>query len=615
MCKALLATGSIDKSDPLAPQYAGTIFNIYSTASLAVANANPATRNPFGVANNARYADLTNPTSSGFDASFLGRQATLVRRMNTGTGSTAVGARALLGTPVSNSIRAAEWTPGLLGKSDNDYYQLSGRMDWEVADGITLTSLTALARQRLDYAQDLDATVAIAVDVPISGNVKTFNQELRLAGESGKVNWLVGGSYDNLRSSQSNFFLLQDYSANDPFFDATGGAFSLPIQVTKNDFNSRLKSYGLFANAEVKLTDALTFNGGIRYTNNKQNAAYCYNNPASDTAQNAASLFYAFEGAFGNPGLPPIRPGECFVLGDGLQGTTFGCAIRTPLIRSLKEDNVSFRAGLNYKLDAGGLVYATVSQGYKTGIFSAIGASSTSQYSAAPQEKVIAYEGGVKLPFGGRLGNFNSAVFYYDYSDKQVRGRIADPVFGLLEKMLNVPKSYVFGIEGEVTLRPADGLRLGASATYLKTKVTSNYSTTPDGLNVYNAAGYTGNFKGSALPYTPKFSANADVQYEFDVSASNKAFLGGTLLYQGSQNTTFHNALLPADDFDIKGYATLDLRAGLSGPDDRWKATIFGRNVTGKNYTTAVSTYLDTLLRYKGRPATFGISFQYNYGK
>ncbi|HMO69430.1 MAG TPA: TonB-dependent receptor, partial [Novosphingobium sp.] len=331
----------------------------------------------------------------------------------------------------------------------------------------------ALARQTLDYAQDLDATTAVAVDVPITGKVKTFNQELRLAGEGDRINWIVGASYDNLRSVQSNFFRLRDYSANDPFFDATGGAFSLPIQITKNDFASQLKTYGLFANVEFELTDALTLTGGIRYTNNKQNASYCYNDPPSDTAQNAASLFYAFEGAFGNPGLPPIRPGECFVLGDGLQGTTFGKAIRSPLERSLKEDNVSFRAGLNYELPSGGLVYATVSQGYKTGIFSAIGASSTSQYSAAPQEKVLAYEGGVKLPFGGGLGNFNSAVFYYDYSDKQVRGRILDPVFGLLEKMLNVPKSYVLGVEGEVTLRPVDGLRVGASATYLKTKVTS----------------------------------------------------------------------------------------------------------------------------------------------
>lgn len=612
----LMATGAIDKSDPLAPQYAGTIFNVYSAAALAAANANPATRNPFGKVDEARYAALTNPASAGFDASFLARQATLVRRLNTTTGSSAAGARALLGTPIaSGSARAAEWTPGLLGKSDNNYYQLSGRIDWEVAAGITLTSLTALARQKLDYAQDLDATTAVAVDVPISGKVRTFNQELRLSGDSDRVNWIVGASYDHLRSSQSNDFRLQDYSGNDPFFDATGGAFSLPLQVTKNDFASRLRTYGLFGNVEVELTDALTVSGGVRYTNNKQRASYCYNDPASDTQQNAASLFYAFEGAFGNPGLPPIRPGECFVLGDGLQGTVFGRAIRSPLVRTLNEDNVSFRAGVNYELSAGGLLYATLSQGYKTGIFSAIGASSTSQYSAAPQEKVLAYEGGVKLPFGGRLGNFNSAVFYYDYSDKQVRGRIADPVFGLLEKLLNVPKSYVFGVEGELTLRPADGLRLGASATYLKTKVTSNYSATPDGLNIYNAAGYTGNFKGSELPYTPEFSANANVEYEFDITASNKAFVGGTLLYQGSQNTTFVNAALPADDFHIDGYTTVDLRAGVTGQDGAWRVNLFGRNVLNKNYTTAVSTYLDTLLRYKGRPATYGISFTYNYDK
>lgn len=610
----LTATGAIDKSDPQAPQYAGTNFDIYSTAALAAANANPATRNPFGVIDNARYAALTTSTSPGYDATFLGRQATLVRRLNTGTGSVAAGAAALLGTPVrAGDARAAEWTPGLIKKSDNTYYQLAGRVDLKLTDTVTLTSISALARQKLDYAQDLDATTAVAVDVPISGVVKSFNQELRLAGATPKVNWIVGASYDNVRSTQSNYFRLSDYSGNDPFYDATGGAFSLPIQVTKNDFASRLRTYALFGNAEVKLTPRLTAQGGLRYTNNKQEASYCYNDPPSDTAQNAALLFHLFEGAFGNPGLPSLKPGECFVLGDGNQGTTFGKAIRTPLVRHLNEDNVSFRVGLNYKFDSGALIYATVSQGYKTGIFSAIGASSTSQYTSAPQEKVLAYEAGVKLPFDARRGNFNAAAFYYDYSDKQVRGRILDPIFGLLEKMLNVPKSSVYGIEGEFNFRPIDGLRLATSATYLKTKVRSDYAKTPDGLAVYNAAGYTGNFKGSQLPYTPEFSANADAEYDFAVGDKLSAFVGGTLLYQGSQNTTFHNNLLLADAFNIPGYATVDLRAGLSAPGGRWRASVFGRNVFNKNYTTGVSTYLDTLLRYTGRPTVFGVSLQYRF--
>ncbi len=56
------------------------------------------------------------------------------------------------------------------------------------------------------------------------------------------------------------------------------------------------------------------------------------------------------------------------------------------------------------------------------------------------------------------------------------------------------------------------------------------------------------------------------------------------------------------------------LRPGVSAAVGRGKATIFGRNVFNMNFATAVSTHLDRLLRYKGRPATSGISLQYNYG-
>ena len=297
--------------------------------------------------------------------------------------------------------------------------------------------------------------------------------------------------------------------------------------------------------------------------------------------------------------------------GDLLLGTARSTI--TPVVQSLDEDNISFRVGANYKIDRGPLFYVTVSQGYKAGIFSAIGASRVNQYTPATQEKVIAYEGGIKAPILGNALQFNGAVFYYDYSDKQVRGRVQDTVFGLLEKMLNVPKSYVLGVEGEITARPVDGLRISAGATYLKSKVTSNYSSTPDGLAVYNAAGFTGNFKGSKLPFTPEFSATLDAQYEFPVSSSWNAFIGGGLTYQTSQNTTFVNAGLPASDFEIDGYALLDLRAGVSSEDGRWRISAFGRNITDQAYVTSVSTYLDTLIRYRGKPTVYGLSVAFRY--
>lgn len=585
----LMATGSRDRSDPLAPQYAGTTLNLYPDQASADASGNP-----YAQVDAQRYAAITSPTSAGYDASFVGRQSVVVGRLNSTNPATAAGANALLGTPVSSKARDAEWTPGFLGKSDNSYYQFSGRADLDLSDTLKLTYVAALAKQKLSYNQDLDGTTAQVADVPLFGNVRSFNQELRLALDTDNFNGIVGASYDNLRTSQNNFFLLGDYSANADL-----------ISITLNEFDSRMRSYGVFANGEFKVTPQLTVQGGIRYTKNKQEATYCYSDP---TGTGAAVLF----GSALNSVPITIGAGQCFpTTGDLLTGTAQSTL--TPVDQSLTEDNVSFRVGANYKFDGGTLIYATVSQGYKAGIFSAIGASRANQYSPATQEKVIAYEAGFKAPLAGNALQFNGAVFYYDYSDKQVRGRVQDTVFGLLEKMLNVPKSYVFGLEGELVARPAEGLRISAGATYLKGKVKSDYSATEDGFAVYNAAGYTGNFKGSELPYTPKFSANIDAQYSVPVSDSVEAFLGGGLTYQSKQNTTFHNTNLPADDFFIDGYALLDVRAGVSSADGRWRATVYGRNITNKSYVTAISTYLDTLIRYRGKPTVYGLSLSYKY--
>jgi outer membrane receptor protein involved in Fe transport len=586
------ATGASDKSDPLAPQYAGTLLNVYGTQAALAASGNP-----FGVVDAARFQSLTNPTSPGFDASFLGRQTTVVGRLSSANPQEQAGARALLGTAISNNSRDAEWTPGLLGKSDNDFYQFSLRGDFEVSDSVTITSNTAYAKKTLDYAQDLDGTTARVVDVPLDGRVETFNQELRLAGESGALNWIVGASFDDIRTVQNNFFFLGDYSAN----------LGL-ITLTRNNFDSKQISYGVFGNFEYEVTDKLTVQGGIRYTKNELDATYCYNDPPQDTAQGTAFIF----GAALNSVSIPIQPGQCFpTTGDLLLGTARSTL--DPVEASLNEDNVSFRLGANYKFDGGALLYATLSQGYKAGIFSAIGASRVNQYTPATQEKVIAYEAGLKAPIVGNRVQLNAAAFYYDYSDKQVRGRVQDTVFGLLEKMLNVPESYIWGLEGALTAEPVDGLNLSASATYLQSKVTGDYSQTPDGLAVYNASGFTSNFRGSALPYTPEFSANFDAQYETSLSSNLKGFVGGTVVYTGTQNATFETSVLQADDFIIPSFTTLDVRAGVASDDGRWRVSAFGRNVTNESYITAVSTFLDTLVRYRGRPAVYGISFQFNY--
>ena len=587
------ATGARDRSDPLAAQYAGTELNVYGTQAALTASGNP-----FGFVNAERFAQIGVATSPGFDDTRIPRQNTVVSRLSSSDPSVRAGARAILGTPISNGARGADWTPGLLGKSDNDYFQFALRSDFAVSDSVTITSTTAYAKKNLEYAQDIDGTTARVGDIPLDGQVESFNQELRIAGDSGGINWIVGATFDDVRSEQNNSFILNDYSNN----------FGGVITLTRNNFNSKQQSFGLFANIEAELTSNFTVQGGVRYTKNKLDAVYCYNDPPEDTAQGTAFVF----GAFLNSVPITIRPGECFpTTGDLLLGTSRSTLV--PVESSFDEDNVSFRVGANYKFDGGTLLYATLSQGYKAGIFSAIGASRVTQYTPATQEKVIAYEAGFKAPLGDRRVQLNGAAFYYDYSDKQVRGRIQDAVFGLLEKLLNVPKSYILGLEGEITAEPVDGLNLSIGATYIRSKVTGDYSVTPDGLAVYNASGFTGNFKGSKLPYTPEFSANFDAQYEASLSTNMKGFLGGTVLYQGKQNATFETPVLRADEFVIPSYTTLDLRAGVAAEDDSWRVSVFGRNVTNETYTTGISTYLDTLVRYRGKPTIYGVSVAYKY--
>lgn len=585
----LTATASRDRSDPLAPQYAGTTLNLYPTQAAATASGNPYAR-----VDAPRYNDLTTPTSLGYDASFTGRQATVVGRLSSPNAAKAAGARGLLGTPVSDDARDAEWTAGFLHASDNTYYQFAGQADFDLTETLTLTYTGAYAKQKLRYNQDLDGTPAQVVDVPLSGQVKSANNEIRLAYNDERFHGLVGAVYDDLKSSQDNLFYLGDYSANADL-----------ISVTSNEFDSRSKSYGVFANGEYEIVSRLTLQGGIRYTKTKLDATYCYSDP---TGTGAAVLF----GNALNSVPITIGVGQCFpTTGDILLGTAKSTL--TPVNQSLDEDNVSFRVGANYKFEQGTLVYATVSQGYKAGIFSAIGASRVNQYTPATQEKVIAYEAGFKAPIAWNGLQFNGSAFYYDYTNKQVRGRVQDTVFGLLEKMLNVPESYVFGLEAEISARPIDGLHVSASGTYLKSKVSGDYSATADGLAIYNAEGYRDNFKGSELPYTPKFSGNIDVQYEFPIWSGWNGFAGGTMTYTSKQNTTFQTATLKADDFEIDGYTLLDLRAGVSSQDDRWRVSAFGRNVTSKSYVTAVSTFLDTLVRYRGKPAVYGVSLAYRF--
>ena len=151
--------------------------------------------------------------------------------------------------------------------------------------------------------------------------------------------------------------------------------------------------------------------------------------------------------------------------------------------------------------------------------FPSLSAATFVQLQPVTQESVTSYEAGIKATWWDRRVRFDAAAFYYDYKDKQIEGKEADPIFVILNILVNVPKSRVFGTEAQLTVEPVDGLTVTGSTTYLDSRI-QDYT----GINVL---GDKENFAGEALPFTPLWSGRLDAEYRFPCTLFERRALCG----------------------------------------------------------------------------------------
>jgi iron complex outermembrane recepter protein len=181
-----------------------------------------------------------------------------------------------------------------------------------------------------------------------------------------------------------------------------------------------------------------------------------------------------------------------------------------------------------------------------------------------------------------------------------------------LNTLLNVPKSELRGAELSITYRPVIELTLNGAATYLDSEVVGNF---------FNYSQFatgpmdTINFKGEQLPNTPRWAFDIGARYDWAVSGSYGAYLGGDVRYSAETQSFFGAYSATAAGFPSMvnaSYSVLNLCAGVQTNDGQWRFEAFGDNVTNTYYTLQ-SIRLDTVARYTGMPATFGIRVSYRY--
>ncbi|CAN5362961.1 TonB-dependent receptor [soil metagenome] len=494
----------------------------------------------------------------------------------------------LTATPAPADARAADWDANTDFSRNDYFYQAAVKADADLTDTITLTSITAYSKYVTRTYSDRDGTAFVNSGNLFDGDISSFYQEVRLASSNpDALSWIVGANYrkDDVKDNYGN--IIPDSSSS----------FAAGIDFDRGNINAstEIEAIGVFANVDYKFNDVLSGTFGARYSRDDRTIETCVKDPGNGLlAQVFTNIANGLRAGRGLAPIAVIPAGNCVTLGPDLTPTLF--------TGNLTEDNVSWRGALNWRPIQGTLVYGSVSQGYKSGSFPTVSATATSQYRPVTQESVLAYELGVKSTVVPGELQVNASIFYYDYTDKQVKGRDRDPTFGLVQVLTNVPKSVVQGAEAEIAWSPLVGLNLALSATYIDAKVEEYV-----GFDL-NATAIR-DFKGERLPYTSEWSVNFSPSYDFPVSDTLEGFVAADVAYRSDSSSFFGNSAREA----IPAYTTLDLRAGVKSADGRWTATVWGRNVTDEYYWTNTLRAIDTYSRVAALPRTYGVSLSLTY--
>lgn len=488
---------------------------------------------------------------------------------------------------------------GAVPSADRDYFQGVIRFDVDLSENVTLTSLTSYNDFEQQVVTDGDGTPLVTFDLEnIEGDIKSFNTELRLAGTTDKMTWIVGGNYE-----QSETFERQELR----YFENSNYGINGGINFSGVTLDQDIDAYAAFGNVDYALTDSLTLKVGARYTDTTVDAENCGYSPELG---GVSQLFNFLGTILGSVPFDPIEPGGCYTLNyDGVPGDVF--------VDELAEDNTSWRLGLDYDLSEDTLVYFNISKGYKTGSYPSLAAASFSALEPVTQESNQSYEAGFKTTMLDNTLQLNGAVFYYDYQDKQVRGKVSDAVFGILDTLINVPESEIMGAEADILWQPTPYLTITAAVTLLDSEIQKYEGT--------NILGISDDFSGDRLPFTPETTYSLGAEYRVPLDAGGELFFGANVRGQSDSDAAIAGDRLsfPEDEpfsrsfqkypYNMDSYALLDLRAGYVAEDDKWKVMVWGKNVTDEYYWTTIIPSSDNLARFAGRPATYGVTVGANF--
>jgi iron complex outermembrane recepter protein len=430
---------------------------------------------------------------------------------------------------------------------DSEEKGVMGELNWNLGP----VTLTYLGSYRESHRTEFSNFVGGLVSADFTGKYWQTSHELRLAyGGDGPLQAQVGAYYFKERSGIA-FFLNNLLGPNTRF------GFPQDPTIAENK--------SVFGQATYEIAPDVRLTGGVRYSSDLKS-----------------------------------RVGQTVL--DSYTSVLDSYRIGTLLNRTVFQDNnakrtfskVTWRAGIDYDSPLG-LVFASVSTGYKAGGFNdgcETGKGPTCSLPAGAlyynPETLTAYEAGFKFRITPEF-RLNGTVFHYDYKGLQL-SQVTNACGGPCQVTTNAAVAKVDGVELDATIMPVQNLTFRVSANYLKARY-SQFNPQP-----------TIDFAGRALARSPEFTWSGGVNYVVPMGSSSLVFDASIRASSKYDLTDLANFAY----FSQPAYTKTDISLTYKGPDDKFYIGAYVENLEDNLIVTSASTGALGSVTFSD-PRTFGV--------
>ena len=474
-------------------------------------------------------------------------------------------------------------------------YGITSDLRWSVAHDLDLRLIDSYRNWRNDQlAGDTVATSLNLLSIEILTTSKAQSHELQLvSAKDAFLNHKLGVTA-GLYYAQEDYALTTNFDLGSQFCQAVLGRAG-PATVNRclaqpqqdagfSAFAQDAKSYAGYVQGDYKILPDLSLALGVRHTIDDKDGTF------SQAPNN-------------------------FALGSLVVND------RNNVLR-LRNNNTSVRASLSWQITDKVMAFGTFSTGYKAGGFNSGAAATVLGVTArtfAP-ETVKDYELGLKSTFLD--GNARANITLFNTALKNFQDRSFNGTAFLIRNAGDVRSR---GVDVDSQFLPINHIRLNFSATYLDSIYTNNTGAPGlDGCTGLPGCPTVQNLNGARLQFAPKLQGNAGIEWR-----SSEFGNGLTLVFGAGEH--FTSSFLTSNNDNpqsrLPGYATTDLRLGLSSAGNRWTVELFGTNVFDKHYLTSTepqplgavlgvnNTATGTTLYrgFLGTPATYGGRLSLNF--